>query len=103
MSTVIDVTNNVDEDRYEIWADGVLAGFTTYRRSPGSVAFLHTEIDQRFERQGLAHQLIAGALDDSRRRELAVLPFCPFVREFIARNPSYAQLVPADDRGRFSL
>jgi len=34
---------------------------------------------------------------------LAVLPFCPFVRRFIAENAGYADLVPEKDRQRFGL
>jgi predicted GNAT family acetyltransferase len=64
---------------------------------------MHTEIDQAFEGQGLGSRLIGFALDDASRRELAVLPFCPFVRAYIERHPSYLELVPASRRKAFGL
>lgn len=97
------VEDNPAEERFEVSKDGVLAGFTTYRRTKGRVAFLHTEIDQRFEGQGLGSQLIQAALDHAREHQLAVLPFCPFVLGYIQRHPDYAEIVPAGDRERFGL
>ena len=91
------------EHRYEIRADGVLAGFTQYREHPGLIAFMHTEIDERLEGQGLASKLIGAALEDARERGLAVLPFCPFVNDFIGRHREYATLVPEEYRPKFGL
>src|SRR4051812_47625649 len=97
------VTHDAEHHRYTIRADGEPAGFTMYERRGSAVAFLHTEIDSRFEGRGLGSQLIAGALDDVREHGLVVLPFCPFVRAWIAKHPPYADLVPADRRAEFGL
>ena len=99
----VQVANHPEEHRYEVRADGEPAGFTTYRERPGLIAFMHTEIDERFEGQGLASQLIRTALDDARQRELQVLPFCPFVNGYIARHREYAELVPDAFRARFGV
>jgi uncharacterized protein len=97
------VEDNAAEQRFEVSKDGELAGFTAYRRSDKQIAFVHTEIDGRFEGQGLGSRVIRTALDDARREELAVLPFCPFVLGYIQRHPEYTELVPAGDRERFGL
>ena len=99
----VDVVNNPAEHRYEIRADGELAGSTIYRERPGLIVFVHTEIDERFEGQGLASQLIRAALEDAKARELQVLPFCPFVNGYIARHREHAELVPDAFRARFGL
>jgi predicted GNAT family acetyltransferase len=72
VDTAVDVRNDEERERYEIAADGELAGFTQYRLRPGLIAFVHTEIDPRFEGRGLGGQLVGSALDDARARELAV-------------------------------
>jgi predicted GNAT family acetyltransferase len=93
-----------EQSRFEIRIAGDLAGFAEYRRRPSLIAFTHTLIDPRFEGRGLAHQLVATALSDARSAGLAVLPFCPFVRSFIAgHSDEYLDLVPADMRGAFDL
>jgi predicted GNAT family acetyltransferase len=99
----IAVGDNAGERRYEVHVEGELAGFAQYKPRPGQIAFTHTEIDDRFEGQGLASKLIAFALDDARVRDLAVLPFCPFVRAYIQRHREYADLVPEGRRGEFGL
>ena len=92
-----------DRSRFEVLVDGERAGFTEYRRRPGVIAFVHTEIEPRFEGRGLASELAASALATARSGGLAVLPFCPFVRGYIARHPEYTDLVPADLRPEFHL
>jgi predicted GNAT family acetyltransferase len=103
VDTAVAVTDHPEQERYEIAADGALAGFAQYRARPGLIAFVHTEIDPRFEGRGLASQLIRAALDDSRAKGLTVLPFCPFVNGYIERHPEYADLVPDAFREKFGL
>ena len=98
-----EVREDPDRSRYTITVDGEPAGFTSYRRGDDVTDFVHTQIDDRFEGQGLAGRLIAAALDDQRRRGLQVLPHCPFVEHYIAKHHEYADLVPADRRSDFDL
>jgi uncharacterized protein len=96
--------DNPSQGRYEIYDDDELAGFSSYRLTHNQIAFTHTEISPAFARKNLARQLVADALQDARRRGLAVLPFCPYVRRFIARDAEqYLDLVPANQRERFGL
>ena len=97
------VSDNPDEHRFEITSDGELGGFSVYRRQPGLIAFVHTEVEERFEGQGLGSRLVHDALEEARAQQLDVLPFCPFVNAYMGRHPEYAELVPADQRERFGL
>jgi len=89
----LQVTDNPDESRFEIRADGQLAGFAQYHLRGSQIAFTHTETDDRFRGHGLAGQLVREALDAARERHLTVLPYCPFVRSWIAGHPEYADLI----------
>ncbi|WP_018351097.1 GNAT family N-acetyltransferase [Longispora albida] len=100
---MIDVKDAPDLNRYEIHVDGELAGLTEYRLAAGQISFTHTEIAEVFGGRGLAGQLVRYALDDVRSRDLAVLPFCPYVRSYIKRHPAYLDLVPETQRERFDL
>jgi uncharacterized protein len=99
----IEIADAPDRDRYEIRVDGKLAGFAKYDRKPGQITFTHTEIEDRFEGRGLGSQLIRYALREARESEVAVLPVCPFVKDFIQRHREYAELVPEARRGEFGL
>ena len=91
-----EITDNADEARYEIRTGGELAGFVTYKRRPGRIAFQHTEVDDRFEGKGIGSQLIVHVLGAAREAGDEVVPLCPFVRAYIERHPEYVDLVPAD-------
>lgn len=99
----VEIRDNPAQERVEIHVDGELAGFTAYRTRPGIKAFVHTEIDPRFEGQGLGGRLIASALDAARDNGDQVLPFCPFVNHFIATHDGYRDLVPEDMHEKFGL
>ena len=81
-----EVRNNSAENRYEVWADGELAGYTQYVLRRGRIAFLHTEVYEAYEGMGLGSRLAQAALDDARARGLVVMPFCPFIAGFIERG-----------------
>ncbi|OKJ16082.1 GNAT family N-acetyltransferase [Kitasatospora sp. CB01950] len=98
------VSDNIEQSRFEIRTDAGLAGFAEYqRRDGGQIAFVHTVIDPAFEGQGLGGKLARAALDTVRGRGEAVLPYCPFIRGWIAKHPEYVDLVPADKRAKFDL
>ncbi|MEV5750284.1 GNAT family N-acetyltransferase [Actinoallomurus sp. NPDC052308] len=98
------VRDNPAENRFEIFEDGRRVGFADYKLNGDTIAFTHTEVDSAFAGRGLARRLVTTALDDARRRGLAVLPFCPYVRKVIAADPeAYLDLVPRDRRSRFGL
>lgn len=102
-ATQVTVADDADRERYEIRVDGKLAGFLRYRLRPELIELVHTEINDEFEGQGLGSRLISFALDDARERELAVLPICPFVNDYIQRHRQYAELVPEGRRQGFGL
>ena len=99
----IRVVDAQERSRFEIHVDGEVAGFSEYRRRPGRIAFIHTLIDPRFEGHGLGSQLVSSALSAARSEGLSVLPFCPFVRGYIAGHAEYLDLVPEGARANFEL
>ena len=89
------VTDRPDQLRYEIEVDGELAGFLLYRREPGVLELVHTDVDPKWEGKGVGAALVQGALDDVRARGLKVRPYCPFVAAYIRRHPDYDDIVAA--------
>ncbi len=97
------VADNPDKARFEVLADGELAGFLQYHLEGDEIAFTHTQTDDRFRGQGIAGILVQASLDAARERHLAVLPYCPFVRNWITGHREYVGLVPPDRRQQFGL
>jgi uncharacterized protein len=99
----VEVTDQPQRSRFEVYVDGELAGFADYRAAGDRLSFTHTKVVEKFTGRGLATALIRTALDEARKRGSGVLPLCSFVRDFILRNPEYLDLVPADQREHFDL
>lgn len=97
------VEDNSERGRYEAFADGRRAGYLTYRRRSDLIALDHTQVEERFEGEGVGSALIVRALEDARAAGIDVLPFCPFANEYIQRHPDYVELVPEAQRERFGL
>jgi predicted GNAT family acetyltransferase len=87
------VVHNADEQRYEILVDGILAGFTQAKEDGEIVVFPHTLVFDQFEGEGLASELVAGALDDVRVRGKKIVAQCPYVARFVEKHQDYADLL----------
>jgi predicted GNAT family acetyltransferase len=80
--------------RYVLRRDGEVAAFAQYDRQGNAVRFTHTEVDARYEGQGLGSRLAAFALDDVKTRGLKAIPSCRFIASYVARHEKeYGDLV----------
>lgn len=79
--------------RYEIYADGDLAGFAEYEDLGDARVFTHTEVSEEFEGRGLGSALALGALEDVRAAGHSTVALCPFIRHVLDEHPEYAELV----------
>ena len=85
------VRDNGELSRFELEHDGHLA-VAYYRVAEDVITFMHTEVPSELSGRGMGSRLIAGALDEARRRGLKVTAECPFVSGFIAKHPEYRDL-----------
>jgi predicted GNAT family acetyltransferase len=94
----VTVVRNDDRHRYDAIFEGRVVGFAAYRTTPGRTILTHTEVDDADRRRGIGSALARGALEDLRARGERVIPQCPFIADFIKRNPDFADLVaPTED------
>jgi predicted GNAT family acetyltransferase len=99
-TTVVDVP---ERGRFEIRTGDRVVGLASYHVDGGTMTLPHTEIDPSLGGRGLGTQLVAGVLAAARERGLQVLPYCSFVRHYIAEHPEELDLVSEDDRPHFGL
>ena len=95
--------NNVDDRRYEVHVDGVLAGLAEYKLLDRAVLFTHTEILPAFEGQGLGSKLARYALDDVRTKGVWAIPVCSFMTGYIHKHPEYIDHVKPEARRAFQV
>lgn len=94
----VTVTDNPEESRFEVSVDGTLAGYAAYERdeeaAPGTVIFVHTEVFEQYEGQGLAGRLVRTALGMVREAGDKIVPMCPYVRAYVRKHaPEYDDLL----------
>ncbi|HWV53350.1 GNAT family N-acetyltransferase [Pseudorhodoplanes sp.] len=86
------VTDNPAEHRFELKAgDHVAVAYYTLR--PGIITFTHTEVPTALSGQGIGSKLARGALENVRARGLKVVPKCPFIAAFMAKNAEFSDLL----------
>lgn len=101
----MEVTDNLEQSRFELRLDGELVGIEGYRveggvddpRQAGSgavVAFMHTVVQEEVSHRGLAAVLVGRALDDARGRGWLVRPVCTYVQRFLDLHPGYQDVAP---------
>ncbi len=98
-----EVVDDKEQSRYEVHLGGETVAIADYVKQPGTVSFTHTKTFAGHEGQGLAGRMIDRALREARAEELQVIPFCSFVRHYIAGHEEFLDLVPEDRRGEFGL
>ena len=91
--TTIEVRDVPDQSRFEVYVDGTLAGFSAYLLAGDTLSFVHTEVDDAYEGQGVGSALVRQSLDQLRERgDVRVTASCPFVRAWMRNHPEYQDL-----------
>lgn len=99
----VTVRDNAQENRFEVLVGGQVAGFAAYRHEGEAIAFTHVEVDDGHEGEGLGSRLVRSMLAEVRERGTPVLPYCPFVKDYLREHPDLHDVVPAAERARFGL
>lgn len=97
------LSDNQDSHRFELHADGELAGFAEYSLVKTGMLFSHTEVLPAFEGRGVGSALVRHALDEVRSRSLMAIPVCPFVAAFLRKHPDYQDLVSPESRRAYKI
>lgn len=104
-SPTVDVTDNADQNRFELRLNGDLVGILGYYEldaprgartgRPTVVSFMHTVITEDFGHRGLASVMVRGALDRARAYGWKVKPVCTYVQRYLAENPGFRDVIIA--------
>lgn len=95
MTQVPAVTDNTDQSRFEVRADGVPAQLT-YRLRAGRLVLVHTGVPEELGGHGVGGLLVQAALAKAAAEGLTIVPLCPFARSWLERHPDAAAGVAVD-------
>lgn len=91
--SVIEIQDRPERGAYVLLVDGERAGYVTYRLDGERLTVDHTKVADAFSGRGFGGRLARHVLDDARRRDLRVIPRCPFLAGYIRTHPEYQDLV----------
>ena len=94
-----EISNDQAANRFETHIGGKTA-FLAYRRMPGKLVLVHTEVPAEFAGHGIGSALVRAGIEFAREQGLAVAPLCPFATDYISRHQKYLDLVHPDYRAR---
>ena len=84
--------DNAAEKRYELdLGDGM--ALAEYVLGHGLIVLTHTEVPPKYEGRGIGKELVQGVLEDIRKKEIKVVPQCPFVAAYIRRHTAGASVL----------
>ena len=87
-----EVVNNVEDSRFELRVGDHLA-YIDYTLKKDRIVYIHTEVPQALEGQGVGSRLAQHALTYAQEQDLRVILQCPFVAAYIKRHPENQKLV----------
>lgn len=84
--------DNEARNRFELDVDGTIA-FVTYRKSPGAITLVHTEVPPELGGRGVGSKLGRTTLDAVRAQGGKLSVECDFIRNFMTKHGEYNDLL----------
>lgn len=64
-----------------------------YIKAQDKIYLTHTEVPSELEGKGIGSALVKLVLEDIQKKDLTLVPMCPFVAMYIKRHPEWKSLV----------
>lgn len=85
--------DNEDQKRFELQDEKVTAFVDYIINKKGTIYLTHTEVPKEVEGQGYAKELLENVFEEIEKRELELVPICPFVKAYLHRKPEWKKLL----------
>jgi len=84
--------DNEASNRFELDVGGAIA-FVAYRKSPGAITLVHTEVPAALGGKGIGSKLARATLDAVRAQGRKLTVKCEFIQSFLGKHPEYNDLL----------
>ncbi len=82
-------------ERFVVESEGHLAQLV-YRKEPGRLILVHTEVPEELGGRGIAGQLVRAAVASAASDRRTVVPWCPYARRWLQDHEDVAGSVTID-------
>lgn len=83
------ITNNTQVSRYELMTDGHMS-VAEYTLDGQNISINHVEVPDALRGRGIAAQVMAGVVEDARKRGLTIIPVCSYAATYMERQKNKA-------------
>ena len=90
-----EVRNDVEGHRFVIELDGVEAELV-YRERAGRLILIHTGVPDALGGRGIGGRLVTAAATYARSKELTIVPWCPFARDWLTKHADAVEGIAID-------
>ena len=88
----LQLLDNEEAKRYEVHVEGLVPRIE-YIKAKEKIYLTHTEVPRGLEGKGIGSKMVKMVLEDIERKDLTLVPLCPFVAKYIKRHPEWKKLV----------
>lgn len=88
----LNLVDVASKKRYEAIIDGSTA-YIEYIKAQDKIYLTHTEVPKSMEGKGIGSALVLKVLEDIEKKNLTLIPLCPFVALYLKRHPEWKKLV----------
>ncbi len=85
--------DNKEKKRFELQVGNIIAYVDYIINKKGTIYLTHTEVPKEAEGQGYAKELLEYVFEEIEKRELKLVPICPFVKAYLHRKPEWKRLL----------
>ncbi|MDP1746502.1 MAG: GNAT family N-acetyltransferase [Bacteroidota bacterium] len=95
----IEVVHNQENKQFEIRRNDLIARIP-YSIKDDSIGLLQTHVPEEWRGKGIAKKLAECALNYAKENNLRVVPYCPFVAEYIEKQPEWLPYLRVKKNGK---
>jgi predicted GNAT family acetyltransferase len=88
----MDFTNNTSKKQYKMVVEETMV-VIDYMEAQDRIYLTHTEVPKGLEGKGYGSKIVQLALEDIEKRDLKLVPLCPFVAAFLKRHPEWKRIL----------
>ncbi len=91
----MELTDNKEKKQFEM----ITGGYTSrieYMIMGNKIFLTHTEVPAELEGKGIGSKIIQLALEEIEKRNLKLIPLCPFAAKYLSKHPEWNRLLAED-------
>lgn len=88
-----ELIDNEGRHQYEFHIEKYIAKIEYIKSKNGEIYLTHTEVPVPLGGKGIGSKLVEKVLEDIEKKELRLVPLCPFVAGYIHKHPEWKRIV----------